>query len=258
MAHRIDGKRIAFLATDGVEQVELDRPWQAVTDAGGRPELVSLESGQIQAFNHLDKGDKRTVDITADKADPNDYDALVLPGGVANGDFVRGNPDAVRFAKAFFTAGKPVAAICHAAWTLVEADVVRGRTMTSWPTLQTDLRNAGATWVDKEVVVDQGLVSSRKPDDLDAFCDKMLEEFAEGAHAGQRGSACALSWAPRRAGWRAGRGAHGASGSRLSRPGPDACDRSRWPARRRAPRAARRGRPGADRPTAPRPADHRG
>ncbi len=178
----IEGKRVAFLATDGVEQVELDRPWQAVTEAGGRPELVSLKSGEIQAFNHLDKADRKPVDTTVEDASPDAYDALVLPGGVANGDFVRADERAVRFVKDFVLSGRPVAVICHGGWVLAEADVVRGRTMTSWPSLKTDLRNAGATWVDKEVVTDNGLVSSRKPDDLDAFCAKLVEEVAEGTH----------------------------------------------------------------------------
>jgi protease I len=186
MGNRIDGKRIAFLATDGVEQVELTEPWKAIEQAGGTPELVSLESGTIQGFEHLDQGDTFPVDRTVADASADDYDGLVLPGGVANPDFLRGNEDAVRFTRAFFEQGKPVAAICHGPWTLVEADVVRGRTLTSWPTIKTDLRNAGATWVDEEVHVDSGLTTSRKPDDLPAFCAKMVEELAEGRHEKQR------------------------------------------------------------------------
>ena len=170
--------RVAVLATDGVEQVELDRPWQTLEEAGASPVLVSLESGSITAYDHIDKGDTKQVDTTVALADPDDYAALVLPGGVINGDFVRADADAVAFVKAFFDAGKPVAAICHAPWVLAEADVVRGRRMTSWPSLQTDLRNAGATWVDEEVVVDGNLITSRNPDDLDAFDAAILEQFA--------------------------------------------------------------------------------
>ena len=189
MPGTLDGKTIAFLATDGVEQVELTQPWKAVKDAGATPELISLEDGDVQGFNHLDKGDTFPVDRTAADADASRYDGLVLPGGVANPDFLRADADAVRFVKAFFEAGKPVAAICHGPWTLIDAGVVEGRTLTSWPSLQTDLRNAGATWVDEEVHVDQGLVSSRNPDDLPAFCAKLVEELAEGVHQGQRASA---------------------------------------------------------------------
>jgi protease I len=179
----LNGKTIAFLvAPEGVEQVELTEPWRAVKQAGGTPRLVSTAPGQIQAFNHLDRADTFAVDETLDNVEPSSFGGLVLPGGVANPDFLRTVPAAVRFAHAFFDAGKPVAAICHAPWTLVEADVVRGRTLTSWPSLQTDLRNAGATWVDKEVVVCTGgpntLVSSRKPDDLKAFCQAAIDAFS--------------------------------------------------------------------------------
>jgi protease I len=179
----LKGKTVAFLvAQEGVEQVELTEPWQAVEDAGGTPRLLAPEEGEIQAFNHLDKGDTYPVDTPLDEADPNSYDALVLPGGVANPDQLRTDRRAVRFVQAIFSAGKPVGAICHGPWTLVEADLVRDRKLTSWPSLQTDIRNAGGEWVDEEVVVDQGLVSSRKPDDLPAFCAKIVEEFAEGPH----------------------------------------------------------------------------
>ncbi len=182
---KLQDKKVAFLATDGVEQVELTEPWKAVEKEGGSPELISLESGQIQGFDHLDKDKTFDVDRAVADANHEDYDGLVLPGGVANPDFLRGNEDAVRFVRSFFEAGKPVAVICHGPWTLVEADVVRGRTLTSWPTLKTDIRNAGGNWVDEEVVVDQGLVSSRKPDDLPAFCAKAVEEICEGRHEGQ-------------------------------------------------------------------------
>ncbi len=185
MAGKLDGKRVAFMATDGVEQVELTEPWKAVEDAGGTPELISLEDGQVQGFNHLDKADTFDVDHVVSDANESDYDALVLPGGVANPDALRANEDAVAFVRAFFEAGKPVAAICHSPWTLVEADVVRDRTLTSWPSLKTDIRNAGGNWVDEEVHVDEGFVTSRKPDDLPAFCDKMVEEIAEGRHEEQ-------------------------------------------------------------------------
>jgi protease I len=184
-ATSIKGKRVAFLATDGVEEVEYTEPRKAVESAGGTAELVSIKGGEIQAVNHMDKAGTYAVDKQVSDADPAEYDALVLPGGVANPDFLRADPDAVRFVRDFFTAGKPVAAICHGPWTLIEAGVVDGRTLTSWPSLRTDLANAGATWVDEQVYVDNGLVTSRKPDDLPAFCDKMLEEIAEGAHEKQ-------------------------------------------------------------------------
>ena len=182
MAGQLNGKRIAFLATDGVEQVELTKPWEAIEKAGAEVELVSLETGEIQGFNHLDKADTFTVDRAVTDATSSDYDGLVLPGGVANPDALRMNDDAVKFLRGFFDDGTPVAAICHAPWLLVEAGVVNGKTVTSWPSLQTDLRNAGAKWVDQEVVVDEGLVTSRKPDDIPAFSSKAIEEFAEGKH----------------------------------------------------------------------------
>ena len=185
MANELQGKRIAFLAADGVEQVELTEPWKAVQEAGGRPELLSVESGEIQGFNHLDQGDTFPVDREVAQADAADYDGLVLPGGVANPDFLRGDENAVGFVRDFFEQGKPVGVICHGPWTIVEAGVVKGRTITSWPTLRTDIRNAGGNWVDEEVVVDARLVSSRKPDDLPAFCAKIVEEFGEGEHAEQ-------------------------------------------------------------------------
>ncbi len=185
MSGKLDGKRVAFLATDGVEQVELTEPWKAVEAAGATPELISLEDGEVQGFNHLDKADSFKVDRTVSDAEESDYDGLVLPGGVANPDALRTDEDAVAFVRAFFVAGKPVGVICHGPWTLVEADVVRDRTITSWPSLKTDIRNAGGNWVDEEVHVDEGLVSSRNPDDLPAFCDKVVEEIAEGRHEEQ-------------------------------------------------------------------------
>jgi protease I len=174
----LSGKRIAFLATDMVEQVELTEPWKAVEEAGGQPELVSLEEGEIQGFNHYDKADKFPVDKVVGEVTSDDYDGLVLPGGVGNPDTLRMDEDAVRFARTFVEAGKPVAVICHGPWTLVEADVVRDRTLTSFPSVKTDIKNAGGNWVDQEVVVDDGLISSRNPDDLPAFCKTLVEEFA--------------------------------------------------------------------------------
>jgi len=189
MANELQGRKIAFLAADGVEQVELTEPLKAAKEAGATTHLISIKPDRIQGFKHLDKGDTFPVDKTAADVSASDYDALVLPGGVANPDQLRMNTDAVRFVREFFEQGKPVAAICHAPWTLVEADVVRGRTLTSWPSLRTDIRNAGGTWVDEEVHTDQGLVTSRKPADLPAFCRKMIEEFREGVHAQQAATA---------------------------------------------------------------------
>jgi deglycase len=189
MADKLQGKRIAFVvAPEGAEQVELTEPWKAIQNEGGRPELLSTEEGEVQAFNHLDKGDTFKVDRTVSQASPSEYDGLVLPGGVANPDFLRMDENAVAFIRGFFEQAKPVGVICHGPWTLVEADVLRGRKITSFPSVRTDIENAGGQWVDEEVVVDNGLVSSRKPDDLPAFCAKLVEEFCEGVHEGQRQS----------------------------------------------------------------------
>jgi protease I len=183
---KLQGKKVAIIAADMVERVELVEPRKALEDAGATTELISMEPGEIEAFNHFDKADKQKVDKAIDSADPSDYDALMIPGGVGNPDLMRGDENMVEFVRAFFEAGKPVAAICHGPWMLVEADVVRGRKVTSWPTLQTDIRNAGGNWANEEVVTDQGLVTSRKPDDIPAFNEKMIEEIREGTHAGQR------------------------------------------------------------------------
>ena len=183
MASQLQGKKIAILVADeGVEQVELTEPRRALEDAGAEVHLIAPEGGEIQAFNHLDKGDTFAADRAVADARADDYDGLMLPGGVANPDSLRMHQDAVRFVDAFVNAGKPIAAICHAPWMLIQAGAVRGRTLTSWPSLQTDLRNAGAEWVDAEVVVDHGLVTSRGPDDIPAFNAKMIEELAEGVH----------------------------------------------------------------------------
>lgn len=186
MAKQLEGKRIAFLATDGFEQSELEQPWNEIKNAGATVELLSVHKGSIQGMHHMDKGELFEVDELVADVDAADYDGLVLPGGVANPDTLRMNQRAIEFIRDFFAQEKPVAAICHGPWTLVEADLVRGRTMTSWPSLKTDIRNAGGQWVDEEVHVDGGLVTSRKPADLPAFCAKAIEEFAEGRHSGRR------------------------------------------------------------------------
>jgi protease I len=183
MADELKGKKIAIIATDGVEQVEYEQPRQAVEDAGATAELLSIDAGEIQAMNgDVDKGDTFKVDKTVADASADDYDGLILPGGVANPDHLRMDENVISFVQQIFKAGKPVGVICHGPWTLVEADLVRNRTLTSWPSLRTDIRNAGGKVVDEEVVVDNGLVSSRNPDDLPAFCAKIVEEFAEGRH----------------------------------------------------------------------------
>ncbi|HYF25254.1 MAG TPA: type 1 glutamine amidotransferase domain-containing protein [Baekduia sp.] len=186
---QLQGKTIAFLATEGVEQVELTEPRQAVEEAGARTVLVSLQEGGFQGFDHLDKADTFTAERAVKDCSADEFDGVVIPGGVANGDFLRADADAVRFVRDLVAQGKPVASICHGPWILAEADVVRGRRVTSYPSLKTDLRNAGAEWVDEEVVVDSGLVTSRRPDDLPAFCAKAIEEFAEGRHEGQAAAA---------------------------------------------------------------------
>jgi protease I len=179
---KLEGRRVAVLATDGFEQVELTKPVEALKAEGAQVEVVSPKGGQIQGFNHHDKGDRVPVDRELAQADAGSYDAIVLPGGVINPDALRLEPKAIDFIRSFAQAGKPIAAICHGPWTLINAEAVDGKRMTSWPSLEADLKNAGADWVDQEVVVDQGLVTSRKPDDLPAFCAKMVEEFAEGLH----------------------------------------------------------------------------
>jgi protease I len=182
MADELNGKKIAILAADGVEQVELTEPRKALEQAGAQTELISLQEGAILGFNHLDHGDRFGVDRVVADASADDYDGVLVPGGVANGDFLRADADAVRFVADFARAHKPIASICHGPWVLVESGIVKGRTITSWPSLKTDVENAGGTWVDEEVHVDQGLVTSRKPDDIPAFSAKAIEEFAEGRH----------------------------------------------------------------------------
>jgi protease I len=182
MDRQLNGKKVAILVENGFEQVEMTEPRRALQEAGAQTQIVSSVQGHVKGWSHTEWGDSFPVDLPLENARPDDFDALMLPGGVMNPDKLRMNPKAVQFVKAFFDAGKPIAAICHAPWTLVEADVVRGRTLTSWPSLQTDIRNAGGRWVDQEVVTDNGLVTSRKPDDIPAFNRKMIEEFAEGKH----------------------------------------------------------------------------
>ena len=178
MNGRLEGRRIAVLATDGVEQVELEKPLEAMREAGARVDLVAPKEGEIRAYHHLDAGDTFTVDRALDAVTADDYDGLILPGGVANPDALRMDDRAVALVRAFMESGKPVAAICHAPWLLVEADAVRGRTLTSWPSLKTDIGNAGGEWVDEKVVVDQQLVTSRKPDDIPAFTEKVVDVFS--------------------------------------------------------------------------------
>jgi protease I len=182
MATKLEGKKVAILATDGFEQVELTEPLRALEAEGAECDVVAPKSGKIRGFKHAQWGDEVDVDVTLEDADPDAYDALVLPGGVMNPDKLRMNPAAVSFVRRFFEAKKPVGAICHGPWTLIDAECVEGRTMTSWPSVRTDLVNAGANWVDQEVVVDDGLVTSRKPDDLPAFNRKLIEEIAQRPH----------------------------------------------------------------------------
>jgi deglycase len=182
MARRLDGKKVAILVADGFEQVEMTKPREALDEAGAETKIVSLESGKIQGMNHADKGDRFGVDLTVKNARPEEFDALMIPGGLYNPDALRADQNALEFARHFFREHKPVAVICHGPQVLINADLVRGRKITSWPAIQVDMRNAGARWVDEEVVVDNGLVSSRKPDDIPAFNRKMIEEFAEGRH----------------------------------------------------------------------------
>lgn len=189
MAEKLSGKKVAILAADGFEEVELTKPRAALEEAGATIAVVSLKSGKIQGMNHADKGDTVPVDLTLNEAKPEDFDALMIPGGLMNPDSLRSSEEALEFVRHFFREGKPVAAICHAPWVLIDAGVIRGRTVTSWPAIKTDVRNAGANWVDQEVVVDNGLVTSRKPDDIPAFNKKMVEEFCEGRHNPTSGTA---------------------------------------------------------------------
>jgi protease I len=186
MAQNLQGKRVAILVDNGFEEVEMTEPRKALQQAGAQTDLISPQATKVKGWNHTQWGNEFSVDVPLERANPQQYDALMLPGGALNADKLRINPQAVQFVKAFFTAGKPAAVICHAPWLLVEVGAARGRTLTSWPSLQTDLRNAGANWIDQQVVVDHGLVTSRKPDDIPAFNQKMIEEFAEGIHEAQR------------------------------------------------------------------------
>ncbi len=189
MAAQLTGRKVAILAADGFEEVELTKPRSALEGAGAATTVVSIESGKIQGMKHADKGETVAVDQTLDEAKPEDFDALLIPGGLMNPDALRSSEKALEFVRHFFREGKPVAAICHAPWVLIDANVIRGRTLTSWPAIKTDVRNAGGNWVDQEVVVDNGLVTSRKPDDIPAFNQKMIEEFSEGRHATKSGTA---------------------------------------------------------------------
>ncbi len=192
MAGKLDGKKVAILVADGFEQVEMTKPRAALDEAGAETKIISLKSGQIQGMNHADKGEKFDVDLTLADARPEEFDALLIPGGLMNPDTLRSTPEALEFARHFFDEGKPVAAICHAPWVLIDAGVVRGRTLTSWPAIKTDVKNAGGNWVNEEVVVDNGLVTSPKPDDIPAFNKKMIEEFCEGRHAPVKANAVTL------------------------------------------------------------------
>jgi protease I len=189
MANKLAGKKVAILAADGFEEVELTKPRKALDEAGAQTSVVSIKSGKIQGMNHADKGETVAVDLTLSDAKPEDFDALMIPGGLMNPDSLRSTDEALEFVRHFFNEGKPVAAICHAPWVLIDAGVARGRTLTSWPAIKTDVRNAGGNWVDEEVVVDNGLVTSRKPDDIPAFNEKMIEEFCEGRHPAASASA---------------------------------------------------------------------
>jgi protease I len=185
---KLSGKKVAILAADGFEEVELTKPRKALDDAGAQTSVISIKSGKIQGMNHADKGETVAVDLTLADAKPQDFDALMIPGGLMNPDALRSTEEALEFVRHFFREGKPVAAICHAPWVLIDAEVVRGRTLTSWPAIKTDVRNAGGNWVDEEVVVDNGLVTSRKPDDIPAFNEKLIEEFCEGRHPKSSGA----------------------------------------------------------------------